>query len=1306
MTEEVLEGFELSRQQKRLWLTQKDSHVFVSQVVLLIDGNVNHDALRKALHELISRHEILRTSFHALSGMSVPVQVIAESVDPDNRAFDLSPDRRVLTISQPALCADADSLIQLTTKLARYYESFATGNEVSDEPVQHVDYSEWQHELWNSEDADSAKEYWRKQIGSASVSALPHEQTKSPIFAPQSIAFDFNGALTETFLLTCWQTLIYRLTSDSDIVIGHWSNGRRIKHLHECLGLLGEYLPLHTRFDANLRFSDVLKHNHETATANRAHQEYFSTEELDGNRLSMKFDFLEWPEPITAAEARFTLQEINSTTDRYKLRLSVHKRGSEISCNLHYDENLYTKETVETLADEFATLVASAVKDPDQPVSELEILGEQLRRRMFVEWNNTATDYDRNACLHELFERQVERTPGATAVVFRHDQLTFAELNTRANRLAHYLRKLGVSAETTVALCLDRSVEMVVGMLAILKAGGAYVPLDATQPRQRLAFMLQDARVPVLLTQQSLLASLPDTRARMVCIDDKEIFANESAANPSAAVTPENLAYIIYTSGSTGGPKGVMVRHRAVCNLSTALKKAIYANHPAPLRVSMNAPLTFDGSVKQLVQLVSGHTVVIIPEEIRPSGEALLAHAAEQQIDALDCTPSQLQLMVASDAWRSRSQFPSLMLVGGESLSKELWDRLAEQNGIDFYNVYGPTECTVDATVAHVTNDTATPTIGRPIANARVYLLDAQLRPVPFGVIGEICVAGDGLARGYLHRPDQTAEKFIPNQFSETPGARLYRTGDLARYLPDGRLEFAGRVDHQVKVRGVRIELGEIETALKRHHAVRDAVVLAREDVVNDTRLVAYVAVERRNLSRIEGRARYQLPNGFAILHQNKNETDYLYQEIFANRLYARHGIELPDNACVFDVGANIGIFTLFVVEHCRNARIYAFEPIFPIFETLRLNAELYCENVKLFPFGLSNKVSTASFTYYPHYSMMSGLSDYAHAAGDVEVIKRYLQNQQSEGTAGAGSLLQHADELLADRFTNQIYESQLRTLSEIIHSEKVDHIDLLKIDVQRAELDVLNGIDEADWARIRQVVMEVHDAKGETSEGRVSEISKLLEKRGFHVTAEQDEALSDTDRYNLYAVRNGNAKRSSVEVTNESRSLAAPVVTAKEFRNALKEELPDYMIPSAFVLLEKLPLTNNGKVDRAALAAPDNGSASEGASYVAPENEIERIVAGIWQEALRVERVGTKDNFFELGGHSLLMAQVHSRLVSTLGQEISMVEMFQHPTVSALAKRLTQGKPVTRSLKAVQDRAQRQQETLAQHRANAASKA
>ena len=324
------------------------------------------------------------------------------------------------------------------------------------------------------------------------------------------------------------------------------------------------------------------------------------------------------------------------------------------------------------------------------------------------------------------------------------------------------------------------------------------MPLDMGQPGQRLAFMLEDARAPVLLTQKEWSALLPEHGARVVLLDDcAELLERESVENPCTGATPENLAYVIYTSGSTGLPKGVMIRHRAAVNLAGALRKSIYANHPAPLRVSVNAPLAFDASVKQLLQLLGGHTLVVIPEEVRPSGDELLAHVAEQRVDALDCTPSQLNLMLASEAWRGQEQRPpSLMLVGGEAIDRATWGPLGAPQRVDFYNVYGPTECTVDATVARIKTAPASPTIGRPVANTRIYLLDARQRLVPTGAAGEIHVGGAGLARGYLHRPDQTAEKCIPDPFGVEPGGASTRRGP-PRYLPTGRLEFLGRADHQ-----------------------------------------------------------------------------------------------------------------------------------------------------------------------------------------------------------------------------------------------------------------------------------------------------------------------------------------------------------------------------------------------------------------------------------------------------------------------------------------------------------------------------
>jgi FkbM family methyltransferase len=462
----------------------------------------------------------------------------------------------------------------------------------------------------------------------------------------------------------------------------------------------------------------------------------------------------------------------------------------------------------------------------------------------------------------------------------------------------------------------------------------------------------------------------------------------------------------------------------------------------------------------------------------------------------------------------------------------------------------------------------------------------------------------------------------------------------------------------------------------------------------------------RRHRAEIDGRPRYALPNGMAVAHQNKNETDYLYQEIFENRTYLQHGLELPDGACVFDVGANIGLFTLFVAAHCRRPRVYAFEPIEPIFETLRLNVELYGEGVKLFPFGLSDAPRPTSFTYYPQYSMMSGQSEYAHAGGDVEVVKKYLRQQQREGASGADSLLAHADELLAERFAGQICRSQLKTLSEVIRAEGVERIDLLKVDVQRAELDVLKGIDEADWGKIGQVVMEVHDAEGEASEGRVRQLTELLEGRGFAVVARQDEALSGTDRFNLYATRDAEKMRAAgaegarrEDAQSWPRAAEAAVVSAVDLRDALREELPDYMVPAAFVVLDEMPLTRNGKVNREALPAPDAARAGESPSYVAPQSRMERTVAQIWQESLRVERVGADDNFFELGGHSLLMAQIHSQLCAALGRQISMVEMFRYPTVAALAKYLSEERQEQPTLSDARQRAARQKEALERQR-------
>jgi FkbM family methyltransferase len=481
----------------------------------------------------------------------------------------------------------------------------------------------------------------------------------------------------------------------------------------------------------------------------------------------------------------------------------------------------------------------------------------------------------------------------------------------------------------------------------------------------------------------------------------------------------------------------VTVQHDSVVNLVVALKHAVYDQlSGASLRVALNASLAFDASIKQWVQLLAGHTLVLVPEELRREGGELLAYMERQRIAVLDCTPTQLQILHEAGLTRENPSSLKALLVGGEAINGDLWQELQGDAHVHYFNLYGPTECTVDATVCLLRRDAARVTIGRPVANVQTYILDPRQQPVPVGVVGELYIGGSGVARGYLDQPALTAERFVPDAFGDEAGARLYRTGDLARYLSDGQIEFVGRADGQIKVRGYRIELGEIESALRRHKAIADAVVVVREDKPNERPLVAYVLPKRNFGSAVDNGTHYRLPNGMTVAHQNQNETDYLYREIFEKQIYLKHGIELGEKSCIFDVGANIGMFTLFVSQYFPDAKIYAFEPIKPIFDMLRTNAKLSGAEVELRQFGLSHHEKVDSFTYYPRYSMMSGLRAYANAGDELEVINRYLRNEQLSGENGSAGLLEHADELLEGRFEGEAQQCRLSRLSDEIRDE------------------------------------------------------------------------------------------------------------------------------------------------------------------------------------------------------------------------------------------------------------------------------
>ncbi len=534
---------------------------------------------------------------------------------------------------------------------------------------------------------------------------------------------------------------------------------------------------------------------------------------------------------ITVARTNFALTA----------NFGVNINTNAVTLRLDYDPAQLPAAQMQRIGDYYLQALTALATQPSAFFHTAPLLSSAERQQLLVAWNRTHPISTAHT-LPDLIEAQVAATPQAIAIADAGGSLSYAALSQQANRLAHYLRDLGVTAETPVIVCLERSAQLLVAVLAIWKANAAYVPLDPTLPPQRLQAILAATGASVVLTQTQFQAAFAPTTAHLVCLDAlPPTLPEASPQNPPRFTQPAQLAYIIFTSGSTGTPKGVMISHMALHNLAQALAANITPPHGGPLRISFNAPLFFDSSLKQLVQLARGHTLVIVPEVVRQDAQALLAFIHQQRLDWFDCTPTQLRMLLLAGVAEQPALLPPLLLIGGEALDRATWQFLATQPTTRAYNVYGPTECTVDASLSLISTESPVPVIGRALPNVPLYVLDQRLQPVPVGVPGELTIGGVQVARGYLHRPDLTAERFVPDPFSATPGARLYRSGDRVRYLPDGTLEFLGRIDQQVKIRGYRIELGEIEAALSRHPAVQQCVVLVREDLPGDKRLVAYI---------------------------------------------------------------------------------------------------------------------------------------------------------------------------------------------------------------------------------------------------------------------------------------------------------------------------------------------------------------------------------------------------------------------------------------------------------------------------------
>ncbi len=781
-------------------------------------------------------------------------------------------------------------------------------------PKSYSDFVNWQLEMLSSAKGEKLWGYWQKKLaGELPILNLltdkprPLVKTykgKTRVFKLEQVLIDkikylaqSSGISLYKILLTAFYVFIYHYTEQTDILIATPMRGRNGRSFQKTIGYFTNRVILRTSLVENATFTELLTQVSRTVREAQKHQHYpFSLlseklqQQRDETRSPLSQIGFTWQMDFTwHSQNKHTLSSSAKPVLKKHTYSLGHQGGADLDLNLiviqdsfadfqlawQYNTDLFETATIKRMAGHYVALLENIVTNPQQQICQLSLLTEKERQQLLVEWNQTQDNYSQDKSIHQLFEEQVERTPSSEAVIYEGEKLTYAELNHRANQLANYLQNLGIGTEEDklVGLCVERSLEMVIGILGILKAGGAYLPLDPTYPQQRLTELLSDAQVSVLLTQQSCQEKLTSQESPVVYLDqDWSLIAQESPDNLVSQVKPYNLAYVIYTSGSTGKPKGVMIEHRSVVNLSHGLEEKICANREDTLkRVSMNASFGFDASVQQIVQLLRGGTLEIIPESIRSTGKELLRLL--DRIDLFDCTPSQLELLI-DEGLLSKENAPQVILVGGEAISLSLWQRLTQSKYTDFYNLYGPTETTVDVTIANLACAGKKPVIGRPLNNTEIYILDSKLQPVPIGLPGELCIGGIGLARGYLNRPELTAQKFISHPFREKNGERLYKTGDIVRYLADGEIEYLGRRDNQVKIRGFRIETAEIEALLLLRPEVKSVCVISREDIPGNKILVAYILPQPQITPDINELKRflqqklpgYMIPQSFVLL--------------------------------------------------------------------------------------------------------------------------------------------------------------------------------------------------------------------------------------------------------------------------------------------------------------------------------------------------------------------------------------------------------------------------------------------------------
>ncbi|WP_341530410.1 amino acid adenylation domain-containing protein [Nostoc sp. UHCC 0302] len=921
----------LSFSQQRLWFIDQLYHgssFYHVSSALHLKGLLNVTALQQSLNEILKRHEAWRTIF--VAGGEQPTQIvlsqltwelavinvellsdkdwqkeikriaIKEAQKPFNLAnaplvratlLRLSEAEHILLLTIHHIITDGWSMGVFAQELATLYTAFCAGkpSPLPKLPIQYADFAIWQRDRLKGELLNTQLNYWKQQLaGQLPILQLPTDYPRSAIasFKGAKQYFTLSQELTKALnelsqqerctlfmtLLAAFNTLLYRYTAQKDILVGSSIANRNRAELEGLLGLFVNNLVLRNNLSGNPTFRELLGRVREVTLNAYAHQdlpfeklveELQPERDLSRNPLFQVMFILQNAPDFVEEVSGLTLRslEIDHGTSEFDISVSISESEQELSGFWEYNTDLFDAITIQRFIENFQTLLESIVVNPEQNISKLPLLTTKEQEQLLVKWNNTNADYPYDASLHHLFEQQVNRFPDALALISQSEQLTYQQLNQKVNQLAHYLKKLGVTTETIVAICLERSVDMIVAILAILKAGGAYLPLDPNYPVERLQFMLVDSQVSLMISHTSLINRLGKVKA--IALDtDWEIIQQESHENPLSTSSANHLAYVIYTSGSTGIPKGVLGTHRGTVNGLHWLWKT----HPfAPGEVCcQKTAISFVDSVWEIfVPLLQQIPTIIIPDAIAKDPQLLLETLAEYQVSRLVLVPSLLRLLLDNYGHITQNlSHLKLWIASGEVLSIDLVNSFQQLlPNAKLINLYGSSEVSANVTyydTSLLSEKTPTVPIGYPIDNTQVYVLDDHLQLAPIGVVGELYIGGDGLAKSYLHRPQLTQERFIDNPFKKPEirsvkdeldqSDRLYKTGDLVRYRNNGQLEYFGRHDDQIKIRGFRVELGEIAAAIAQHPSVQNSVVIAHNDAQGDKTLIAYVATQEKDI--------------------------------------------------------------------------------------------------------------------------------------------------------------------------------------------------------------------------------------------------------------------------------------------------------------------------------------------------------------------------------------------------------------------------------------------------------------------------